>query len=402
MKGKNMSTKKIKPILALCSIMLFGIFLTACNSNNPAQSSGDSSTGVPIVSDSAFFHAEGKVVPKQYATLSFPIGGQIGKINVTEGQSVSKDAVLMQLAKTEQVQAGLTSAQKMEVDAQVTLDDLNKKADLDRGIALQDWRSAEKELLDYQVVLNDLDTKDYQDDLGDLEDDVQDAKDDLDDAQDELDKYSTLDPSSEKRKNAQEKYDDKEQDYLDAVYKRDLLMNELSTAKGNVEAAKAKVDDAKRIYDDRQKGPDPDKLKQAQAALDDARAQVAAAKRAVADTEITAPFDSVVVDLFHLVPGSTISVDQSAVEIADFSSWYVETKDLTELDVVKIKEGDLVELSADALPGQQITGTVESIQSIYGEYSGDIVYTVRIKLSQPVEGLRWGMTVDVRFSDPVK
>ena len=73
------------------------------------------------------------------------------------------------------------------------------------------------------------------------------------------------------------------------------------------------------------------------------------------------------------------------VEMADFSAWYVETKDLTELDVVKVKVGDEVELAADALPGVVMKGTVHSIKQVYGEYSGDVVYTIRIQITDPSE-----------------
>ncbi len=88
------------------------------------------------------------------------------------------------------------------------------------------------------------------------------------------------------------------------------------------------------------------------------------------------------------------------VQVADFSNWFVETKDLTELDVVKVKVGDEVELVADALPDVVMKGTVTSIKQVFGEYSGDVVYTIRIQITDPAESLRWGMTVDTKFTQP--
>lgn len=397
-----MSTQKKSPLI-ITLFILFGILLTACSGGAATDKSASTDpTLIPVVGNQGSFHAEGKVVPMQYTTLSFQASGEIGEISAKEGQIVKKGDVLAQLSKTEQLQAALSSAQRTVVDAQQSLDDLKEKAELDRGSALQAWRTAEKELLDAEVVLNDLDTKDYQDDLGDLEEDVQDEKEDLDDAQEDLDKYKSLDPSSEKRKDAQEDYDDQEQDYLDAVYERDQLINELDTAKGNVESLQAKVDDAKREYDNRVNGPDADELTLTQAALDEAKAQVDSAKRALANTEIVAPYDGVIVDLFHLTTGTTVNAGQSVVQMADFSGWYVETKDLTELDVVNVSEGETVELVADALPNKVITGTVDTIKQVFSEYSGDVVYTIRIKLTEPVEGLRWGMTVDVKFTEAEK
>jgi multidrug resistance efflux pump len=83
--------------------------------------------------------------------------------------------------------------------------------------------------------------------------------------------------------------------------------------------------------------------------------------------------------------------------LADLNTLYVETSDLSETDVVKIKEGQEVEVVADALPEVTLKGTVERISDQFGTKGGDIVYTVRIRLSDPDPRLRWGMTVEVRF-----
>jgi len=40
---------------------------------------------------------------------------------------------------------------------------------------------------------------------------------------------------------------------------------------------------------------------------------------------------------------------------------------------------------------------VEWIDETYTEKSGDVVYTVRIKLDEADSNLRWGMTVQINF-----
>ncbi len=65
----------------------------------------------------------------------------------------------------------------------------------------------------------------------------------------------------------------------------------------------AKVDDAKREYEQKQNGPDTEKLKQAQAALAEAKAQLVSANAALDNSQIVAPYDGIVVDLFHLTRG---------------------------------------------------------------------------------------------------
>ncbi len=54
--------------------------------------------------------------------------------------------------------------------------------------------------------------------------------------------------------------------------------------------------------------------------------------------------------------GGSINAGQSAVTIADFSSWLVKTTDLTEIDVVQLAEGQPVTVTLDALPGGGIEG----------------------------------------------
>ena len=75
----------------------------------------------------------------------------------------------------------------------------------------------------------------------------------------------------------------------------------------------------------------------------------------------------------------------------------METTDLNELEVVDISLGQRVVIQPDALPGVELTGTVERIASAYVEKGGDILYTVRIRLDKIDERLRWGMTVALVF-----
>ena len=95
--------------------------------------------------------------------------------------------------------------------------------------------------------------------------------------------------------------------------------------------------------------------------------------------------------------GERVQPSQVVMVLADTSSWYVETSDLTENEVVKIDVGQSVILLPDALPDVEMSGIVESIGETYVERSGDITYVVRIKLDQPDPLLRWGMTVEAHF-----
>ena len=62
-----------------------------------------------------------------------------------------------------------------------------------------------------------------------------------------------------------------------------------------------------------------------------------------------------------------------------------------------MKAGQAVIVNVDALPDVQLKGTVSSIGGVSQLNGGDVVYPVKIDLSDVDPRLRWGMTVVVKF-----
>ena len=143
---------------------------------------------------------------------------------------------------------------------------------------------------------------------------------------------------------------------------------------------------------------DEDALELAEAALDLAKGSQRAAKKALEDSKLKAPFGGTVVRI-ELEKGVYTSPAEMAMVLVDSSSWHLETLDLNENEVVRIREGQKAEILFDALPGQLFTGEIESISDYFIERFGNITYVVRIKLAESENQLRWGMTAEVRFID---
>ena len=133
-----------------------------------------------------------------------------------------------------------------------------------------------------------------------------------------------------------------------------------------------------------------------------AQAQVAAAQAAVLQAQaaldatiLTAPFagqvSSVAVSVGEFVaPGAPI------VRLGAAQQWVVETDTLSELDVVKLHEGDAVTVAFDALPGATFQGRVTHIQPASELKRGDVTYTATIALdATATNDLRWGMSAVV-------
>jgi HlyD family secretion protein len=95
--------------------------------------------------------------------------------------------------------------------------------------------------------------------------------------------------------------------------------------------------------------------------------------------------------------GSSINAGEVAVTIADTSSWLVVTTDVTEIDVVKLKNGQPVTVTLDAIPDVKMKGKVLAIGQNYSENQGDIVYKVTVVLTDINPAMRWGMTAEVKF-----
>ena len=203
------------------------------------------------------------------------------------------------------------------------------------------------------------------------------------------------------RKLYQDKLDQAQKTYDETVRKLTTLIDQRDLAKADYDKAQADVIEAQRKYDAVQNGPDPDQLSLAEARLANANAQLMAAQAALDNLELKAPFSGKVVDI-NVVSNEQVGTNNWAILVADESAWYVETDDLTELDVVKVALDQKVTIVADALPGVEMTGKVTEISDVFSQKGGDITYKVRILLEAGAGGaidprLRWGMTVEVTF-----
>ena len=89
----------------------------------------------------------------------------------------------------------------------------------------------------------------------------------------------------------------------------------------------------------------------------------------MSETELKAPFAGTVAEIAP-VAGEQVVAGAVVVRLADLSAWQIETDDLTELDVVKVKAGAPASLTFDALPGVQLTGKVVQSQAYRREEAG--------------------------------
>ncbi len=143
-------------------------------------------------------------------------------------------------------------------------------------------------------------------------------------------------------------------------------------------------------------GLDADQQVALQARITSAQAAIASAQSLIDAAELKSTSSGVIVDPTLLV-GDKVTIGQPVFIVADFSTWLVETDNLTEKDVVALKVGQKVTVTLDALPGQSFAGQITHINMIYEVKRGDTTYTVTAALNQTHPQMRWGMTAAVQF-----
>ena len=159
-------------------------------------------------------------------------------------------------------------------------------------------------------------------------------------------------------------------------------------------AAEADIRRAQGQLDLLEAGARSETLVAAEADVRAAEAALEQAQVALSDTELRAPFGGTVAAL-DVKADEQVMAGNPIVWLADFSEWQVETDDLTELNVVRVREGSPVSVTLDALPGVTLAGEVLRIRAIGENKMGDITYTVVIRLKEHDPRLRWNLTASV-------
>jgi HlyD family secretion protein len=380
---------KKNPIL-FTIILILGLALAACGS-----STGNAATATPVASANTVI-AEGHLAPSRNQYLAFQANGKVAQILVKKGDQVKQGQVLASLSDRQPAQAALTAAQLALTSAQQAFDTLNRTAVLAHAQAWQAYMDAQKTSAAAQLAWDQLDQSAIQTSIDNAQSDVTSRKTDLDNAQADFNKYANLPNTNQTRLNYEQTLRTAQVNYDQAVQKLEDLTNARDQVHAALLAAQNAGTEAARTYQDTQNGPDSDKLALAQAQLDNANAQVAAAQDALEAYDLKAPFDGTIMDI-NVTANQMAGPQAWAVAIADTSQWYVDTSDLNELDVVKVSVGQKVDITADALPGVKMTGTVEEIGNTPVDQGTDVLYTVHILLNNPDARLRWGMTMEVTF-----
>jgi membrane fusion protein (multidrug efflux system) len=135
----------------------------------------------------------------------------------------------------------------------------------------------------------------------------------------------------------------------------------------------------------------------ADARVQQAQATLELAQIDLAKSTLTAAFDGTVAAV-SVLPGEYVEQNQGVVTLATLDRLQVETTDLSERDIAKVKIGAPATISVEAL-NQIVKGEVISISPISNTVGGDVVFKVTIAFHQQPSNLLWGMTAEVAIEE---
>lgn len=360
--------------------------------------------------------AKGHLVPRLTADLGFTNGGSVEQVLVKEGDPVQAGETLVRVGDPREYEARIAASEFELLKAKQALDDLYEKA-------AYELADAEKRLADAKKVQDSASWKVkslkrgtpqlYIDqayaNLKLTEQQVQKAKDDLRKAEKQWKDTSSILWKFVKRHdyklllfNLERKVAQTEKRYSDAMKKYNDLLKpvdeiDLAQAEADLAMANARVSQAERDRQALLNGPDPDQVALAKARIQKAEAALTAAKAAAADAALVSPISGRVAAV-NFKNDEWIPPVQTAVVVADLSSWILEIDDLPEDQVPGIRVGQEARVTFEALPDLELSGRVESISRLAGESHGDVTYTVKIGLDGSDARMRWGMTGEATLS----
>ena len=355
LKGKTTRYWVIGLVVVLVAAFAFLRFNSARASNSTAVQTGT----VTSLKVAQTVEASGPLAAQPSATLNWNTNGVVETVNVKAGDRVKAGDVLMKL-KTTSVDPSIISAQSDLVTAQ------------------QDLQTAQSSTSLAQAVI-----------------DLKNAQDAYDKAANYLQylQNSQKVPQSSTRLFLETKRNSWMYLYKTKTFKGPAPQDWIVNAQNDLALKKGQLDDAQNTYN---------RLKAGQSSSDVAAAQakVDAAQATVNSMSIIAPFDGEVLYVDNQ-PGDVVSTGTNAVNVANLDHLYVEAQ-VDETDIAKIKVGNQVSTTLDAVPGLTLTGKVSAVNPVGTVVSGLVKYTVRIDFDKADKNLSLPLGATVNTSIQIK
>jgi multidrug resistance efflux pump len=373
---------KILVVILACVLVVAGC--GSAEGATPSPESGETQDVGAIIS------ATGVVVPQQWAALSARGQGALAEVLVEEGQQVKEGQTLIRLGNSEFAQAEVARAQESLIIAERAFSASQANALKDLDDAYEAVRKAQYDFDNFDIP-SDLRAMSPTEAL-----DFTFTR--LEEARTNFEPYKYLEERLEWELRRDNPNKQNEQVYRSTAknYKKRLddawadFNKAIRWAKleADLQQARSDLENALKEFNAVSENTQDPSLAQAQYLA--AQANLSAAQTALANMELSAPFDGVVCNLDARV-GEWVTPGMPLLQLGAMDNLRVETTDLSEIDAARVHPQDSVSVTFDALPDVVVNGTVQSVANKSTEGSG-VNYTVVVTLDPIPTGLRWGMT----------
>jgi RND family efflux transporter MFP subunit len=183
----------------------------------------------------------------------------------------------------------------------------------------------------------------------------------------------------------------------DVEYNVVALQEALRSAQANAEIQRYKrvkdIRNGKKFWD----VVPPEVRQRADAQAASAQARLEIAQATLAQSTLVAPYDSTVASV-NIVPGEYVQQNQVVLTLATLNTLQLETTDLSERDITKVKIDAPATIFIEAL-NKSFSGKVVGISPIASTVGGDVVFKVTVAFDQQPQNLLWGMSAEVTIGE---
>lgn len=426
--------------IALLAVILLGIFILIVRpalQRSPAVAQmGSPAAVVARGSIEATISATGIVAAERQVTLAFQSSGPIAEVLIEEGQTAKADQILARL--------DTSSLERQVARSQASLDTAQARlAQAQQPASGQDLASAHAAVASAQANYDKVKAGPTKDDLaasqaavdsaranylkvkaGPAKDDLASARASVDSARaairqaqaaydqvkdrpdvQMLSQALNLQNATIELQRAQANYNavanrPTKSDLAAAASQLAQAESQLSQLKqrptpSELAAAAAQVGQAEAQLAQLQQQPRPEDLAVAQAQVNEASVALTQSQAQLNDAAIKAPFEGTVVST-NIEAGGWATPGAPAIVLATTRPLLLSVN-ADQADVVRIAEGQTARFTLEALPAQEISGTVSHIAPGSTNVSGAVAYGVKIRFDPGQLPARLGMTADVRI-----
>lgn len=174
----------------------------------------------------------------------------------------------------------------------------------------------------------------------------------------------------------------------------------INTALASVSNAEGDLESAKNSLGLITSSPDEEDVNLYEAQVEKAQTKIDYLSEQIDDSYITAPLDGQISEVVKR-QGEMVSAGSKVLGFLPESSFQIEV-DIYEEDIVKMDVGNPVEISFIAFPEEVFQGEVFFISPVEKIVDGVVYYEVKIEFKEIPEGIKPGMTADLKIETESK